>query len=77
MVYRCLGALIKNRDDHVEQRFIMAQISREYPDMASPTTQNHMYNIMKCFIATGLTEYVSVSRGGFRWVGPQGMIDKL
>jgi len=45
--------------------------------MASSTTQNQMYNIMKCFIATGLTEYVSVSRGGFKWVGPQGMIDKI
>ena len=45
--------------------------------MASSTTQNHMYNIMKCFISTGLAEYMSVSRGGFKWIGPQGMINKL
>ncbi len=45
----------------------MEAIVREYPDMASATTQGHMYAAMKCFLSCGLAKFLHVTRGGFKW----------
>ncbi len=56
---------------------IMDSIYLEYPDLETQNHNNSLYMIMKNFLATGLAEYIPVYKGAYKWIGPQGMIDKL
>jgi hypothetical protein len=74
MTYVCLDELLKNKGGHVTINSVNKRYMDEYPENLAPNSINSLYLIVKCLYAIGLTEYIKI---GYRWIGVQGMIQKL
>ncbi len=57
----------------------MEFIKENFPDLYSSCTRNSANRIFRCFVAMGLvTCSISIHKeGAYRWIGVQGMIDKI